>query len=82
MGTVESAGRNTHKIVFGSHSGTHMDAPFHFLNDGKRVQDLDISKMIGSVTIVDFRSIGYGNVVSLVDVHKVEVTSRILFVFG
>lgn len=82
MGTIESVGRNTHKILVGSHSGTHMDAPFHFLNDGKRVQDLDISKMIGPVTIVDFRSIGYGNVVSLEDVHKIEVTNRMLFVFG
>lgn len=82
MGTIESVGRNTHKILLGSHSGTHMDAPFHFIEGGKRIHNLDISNMVGSVTIVDFRKIGSGCAVSLEDVRQIKVASRMLFVFG
>lgn len=82
MGTIESVGRNTHKILLGSHSGTHMDAPFHFIEEGKRIQDLDISNMVGPVTIADFREIGSGCAVSLEDVRQIKVTSRMVFVFG
>ena len=34
MGKINDVGRNTHAILLGSHSGTHMDAPYHFIEDG------------------------------------------------
>lgn len=33
--------------------GTHMDAPSHFVKDGKTISDLDISKLIGTGVIID-----------------------------
>ncbi len=30
-----------------AHNGTHVDAPFHFLGDGKTVNQMDLGKMIG-----------------------------------
>lgn len=30
-----------------AHNGTHVDAPFHFLQDGKAVHEIPLSKMIG-----------------------------------
>lgn len=82
MGTIESVGRNTHRILLGSHSGTHMDAPSHFIQRGRTVRDLDIANMVGPVTVIDFRNIGAGCQVSLEDVRSINVTSRMAFVFG
>lgn len=30
-----------------AHNGTHIDAPYHFINDGKTVDRLDINKLVG-----------------------------------
>ncbi len=30
-----------------AHNGTHIDAPFHFINDGKTVDRLDLSQLVG-----------------------------------
>ena len=36
-----------------AHTGTHVDAPFHFLPHGKTVDTLELEKMIGKVRIID-----------------------------
>lgn len=82
MGSVDADGRNTQKIVLGSHSGTHMDAPYHFIKNGITIEKLDVNLMWGKVRVVDFRSKGQGDVVSLEDVMKIEVSERLLFAFG
>lgn len=46
------------------HTGTHIDAPFHFDNEGKKVIDLDIQVYVGPVRIIDvsnLESIGKKN---------------------
>ena len=30
-----------------AHNGTHVDAPFHFLHDGKTVDQIDLSHFVG-----------------------------------
>ncbi len=42
LGTIESVGRNTKKLTLGSHTGTHMDAPRHFIPDGITITDPDM----------------------------------------
>lgn len=39
----------------GSHTGTHIDAPYHFLADGKRITDFPISKFVGEGVVADLR---------------------------
>lgn len=34
-------------ITLGTHTGTHMDAPFHFFADGDRLDGLPISRLVG-----------------------------------
>ena len=36
-----------------AHNGTHIDAPFHFLNDGKTVEQIDINKLVGYAYVVE-----------------------------
>lgn len=43
------------EIVLGSHAGTHLDAPCHFLADGKDIEQVDLNKCMGKclVTTLD-----------------------------
>ena len=36
-----------------AHNGTHVDAPFHFLNNGKTVEQMELSKLIGYAYVVE-----------------------------
>ncbi len=82
MGTIDEVGRNTQRIVLGSHSGTHMDAPYHFIQDGTTMESLDINYMWGTAKVVDFRNKGQGDVVTIDDVRNIDVEERLIFVFG
>ena len=43
---------NLSNISLCTHNGTHIDAPFHFINDGKRVNDIPLEKFIGPCCVV------------------------------
>ncbi|KMN45976.1 arylformamidase [Bacillus sp. LK2] len=49
----DSGSVNVGKLTMSIHTGTHIDAPFHFDNDGKKVLDLDIDVYVGAVRIID-----------------------------
>ncbi|MBP3951777.1 arylformamidase [Bacillus suaedae] len=52
--TKEQTGSvNIGKITTSLHTGTHIDAPFHFKNDGERVLDLDINLYVGPARLID-----------------------------
>lgn len=83
MGTIDTVGRNTARILLGSHSGTHMDAPRHFVEDGDTIEALDINMLWGEASVIDMRHKGnQGDVVELEDVKKITVSERMIFVFG
>ena len=82
MGTIGGVGRNTHRIVLGSHSGTHMDAPYHFIEDGITMEKLDTDLMWGRASVIDFRNKGAGDTVTVPDVKNLKITERMIFVFG
>lgn len=44
---------NIGKITTSTHIGTHVDAPFHFDNDGATIEALDINRYIGDATIIE-----------------------------
>lgn len=57
----QSGSVNVGKLTMSIHTGTHIDAPFHFDNDGKRVVDLDVNIYIGKAKLIhllDRQSIG------------------------
>jgi arylformamidase len=56
---VESAKRlsagdsaNVSKLAFGAHTGTHVDAPNHFIDGTRRVDELDLNKLMGPCRVV------------------------------
>jgi len=48
-------------ITMGSHTGTHIDAPFHMIQGGKRLHEFPLDTLAGKATVVEIpgsRSIG------------------------
>ena len=44
---------NVSRLCFGAHTGTHVDAPNHFIEGTRRVEDLDLDKLIGPCRVVE-----------------------------
>ena len=40
-------------ITLGSHSGTHIDAPSHFLRDGATISDISLATVMGTCIVLD-----------------------------
>ena len=56
--TIDSAGYRISMVVTGSHSGTHLDAPSHFLPDGYDVGEIPLEACLGEALVVDFSAKG------------------------
>jgi kynurenine formamidase len=46
--------RETRKIVLGTHTGTHIDAPRHFVPNGGTIDKLPLELFVGPAVILDF----------------------------
>jgi arylformamidase len=49
----KDAKSNLSRYSFGSHTGTHVDPPFHFLEDGLTVDKLPLELLIGRARVVE-----------------------------
>ncbi len=46
--------RETRKIEIGTHTGTHIDAPKHFIKNGKSIEKITLDQIVGEATIINF----------------------------
>ncbi|MBG9587586.1 arylformamidase [Cytobacillus firmus] len=68
---------NIGRITTSLHTGTHVDAPFHFNDEGEKILDLDIELYIGPARVIDVS--GYGKVDSeVLKKFDLEGTERVL----
>lgn len=58
VATVKQDQYNMMSLSMGSHTGTHIDAPYHFFDDGKKIDELDITDLVGPAVIADIRGKG------------------------
>jgi len=47
-------GRETRRLVLGTHTGTHTDAPLHFVPQGRGIDEASLDILIGPATVVNF----------------------------
>jgi arylformamidase len=70
---------NVSEIRLGSHTGTHIDPPFHFLDDGATAEDLPLDVMMGETTVADLRgTLGPIGPEELAGLSLREETTRLL----
>lgn len=55
--TLEANGWNATHLELYSHSGTHMDAPRHFLPDGSTIDLTPLAACIGPARVIDLRPV-------------------------
>lgn len=51
--TVEADGYYIQKLTLAEHTGTHMDAPAHFIADGAFAGDLDPATLVAPLVVID-----------------------------
>jgi arylformamidase len=54
---AEGAPYNLSRLSLSAHTGTHCDAPWHFLDNGKKLDEVDSSVFFGPALLLDFRGI-------------------------
>jgi arylformamidase len=50
---AEGGSSNVSRLAMGTHTGTHIDAPKHFFDDGIGVDDLPLNLLIGRARVVE-----------------------------
>ena len=56
-----------------AHNGTHVDAPSHFIKDGKSVDEMELSKMVGYVYVAE-----HEGTVTALDAERILQAARTL----
>jgi arylformamidase len=54
-------------ITLGTHTGTHVDAPPHFMQNGPTIDQLDLAKLVGSCTVFDMTHVD-----DFIDAHDLK----------
>ncbi len=73
--TIEKDGWNEKRISFNSHFSTHIDAPFHMLAEGKKLDEFPIKTFIGKAIVLDVR----GQKEIKVDLNNIKKDDIVLF---
>lgn len=50
---ADGAHANVSRLELGVHTGTHVDAPLHFLDDGAGSESIDVEPLVGPAVVVD-----------------------------
>lgn len=70
---------NVSLLHFGAHSGTHVDAPAHFIAGGSKVEALPLESLMGQVTVVEVPIAVMSIDADFVSNNCNQTTERVLF---
>lgn len=66
------------KITFGSHTGTHIDAPAHAAQDGAGIDEISLERLIGNCRVLDFTNVDESIKVADLENKNINTGERIL----
>lgn len=70
---------NNSQICFGTHTGTHIDAPHHFVDEGPGIDELNLETLIGPCRVIELEN-GAGSVTApFLAGHDIKKGERLLF---
>ena len=64
-------GVNLSELCLGSHTGTHVDAPRHFIKGGKGIDRLDLQRFTGAAWVADLQRVRGG--ISAADLRQARI---------
>ncbi|MEM8862330.1 MAG: cyclase family protein [Chloroflexota bacterium] len=75
-------GYNTTDLLLYSHSGTHLDAPLHFLDDGATLDTMPLEKCVGPAMVIDLTHKAPNSLITVEDLahvaDQIQAQSRVL----
>src|SRR4030095_4884634 len=72
-------GANVSVLRFGAHTGTHVDAPAHFIEGAPRVEGMPLDVLIGDAEVIEVPSEFNSIDLSFVKEHCSNESTRVLF---
>jgi len=78
IASIKGNGWNEKRLIFNSHFGTHIDAPYHMLENGKKLDEFPMEKFVGRLIVID--AIGQKNIKS--DLNGVKEGDIVFFRTG
>jgi arylformamidase len=70
--TIQQQGYKVSRLLMGTQSGTHIDAPAHFVADGATLEALPIQALIGQYLWVDLNHFAQADIDGLISNYKEE----------
>lgn len=70
--TIQNEGYNLFRVILGSQTGSHVDAPYHFSNQGATVDKMDLTHFIGNGLIIDVSYKKSQEQISLAEIKRYE----------
>lgn len=69
--TINNDGYNLELLFLSSHSGTHMDVPFHFIKNGKKIHEIPANRFVNDAILIKLRK-KENQAISKNDIRKFE----------
>ena len=69
--TIEKEGYNLELLFLSSHTGTHMDAPYHFLKKGQKIDQIATKRLVTEAFLIKIRK-GADQAITKSDIEKFE----------
>ena len=85
---IKEDGYNLEVLFLSSHTGTHMDAPYHFLEKGAKIHEISLEKLVSEAALIQCRksnnqSITKADIQKFEKKHgKIENFSSVIFYTG
>ena len=68
---VREDGYNLELLFLSTHTGTHMDAPYHFLEKGAKIHEISLKKLVSEAVLIKSKKKG-GESITKTDIQKFE----------
>ena len=68
---VKNDGYNSELLFLSSHTGTHLDAPYHFQEKGEKIHEISLKRLVSSAILVKSRKKG-DQPITKTDIQKFE----------
>jgi Predicted metal-dependent hydrolase len=53
---IEHDGYNLELLFLSSHTGTHLDAPYHFVKNGLKIHQIPLDRLIGKAILIKLKT--------------------------
>ena len=70
---INDDGYNLELLFLSTHTGTHLDAPYHFLEKGAKIHEINVKRLVCDAVLIKLRKKS-GETIKKLDIEKFEKT--------